>query len=83
MTDKEQIEEMTKILSAYEINELTAEKDLAEFLYNAGYRKEKEVAKEIFQELYDEADGMNNKTVELSAYYIKNTLAKEYGIELE
>ena len=43
----------------------------------------KETAKEILQDLYNEADGMNNKTVELSAYYIKNTLAKGYGVEIE
>lgn len=39
MTKQEQIEEMAKTLSEYEINELTAEKHLAEFLYNLGYRK--------------------------------------------
>lgn len=43
----------------------------------------KETAKEILQELYNEAVGMNNETVDLSAYYIKNTLAKEYGVEVE
>lgn len=40
-------------------------------------------AKEILQELYDEANGMNNKTVELSAHYIKNTLAKGCGVEID
>ena len=42
----------------------------------------KETAKEILQELYNEAVGVNNETIELSAYYIKNTLAKGYGVEL-
>ena len=43
----------------------------------------KKGTEEILQKLYDEADGMNNKTVELSTHYIKNTLAKEYGVEIK
>ena len=88
MTQKEEIEKMVKILSGYEINELMDEKDLAEYLYNAGYRKVNadgnayNMAKTILTDLLAEAEGMNNKTVELSAYYIKNTLAKAYGVEL-
>lgn len=40
-------------------------------------------AKEIFQELYDEAVGQSNEVLSLTAYYIKNTLAKSYGVEVE
>ena len=50
MRDK-QIEEMTKLLfSAYPINKLYTE-DVAEHLYNAGYRKASDVAREIFEEI--------------------------------
>ena len=80
MTKQEQIEEMTKTLSEYEINELTVEKDLAEFLYNAGYKEEKEVAKEIFTKL------LKMKNPQGIIYTFTKDfmqLAKEYGIELE
>lgn len=77
MTKQEQIEEMAKTLSEYEINELTVEKDLAEFLYNAGYKQEKEVAKEILQALWKEI--WNDVRAEVAIEY----LADEYGIDVE
>jgi rubrerythrin len=52
---KEQIEEMTKdLLRAYAINKLYTE-DVAEYLYNEGYRKQSEgewVTSDIPQEKY-------------------------------
>ena len=53
----------------------------AELLYNAGYRKEDDVAKEIFEKLY-----ANIKFDGCTVSVWKNDLieaAKEYGISLE
>ena len=51
MERDKQIEEMVKDLhSAYAINKLYTE-DVAESLYEAGYRKASEVAREIFEEI--------------------------------
>lgn len=44
---------------------------------------EKRVAKDILQELYEEALRSENQVVDLTAYYIRNTLAKQYGVEVE
>ena len=47
MNKQEQIEEMTKIVDEmYNVYTTTAD-DIAEGIYNAGYRKEQETAKEI------------------------------------
>ena len=47
MTKQEQIEEMAKIVDEmYNVYTTTAD-DIAEGIYNAGYRKEQETAKEI------------------------------------
>lgn len=54
---------------------------LAETIYNAGYRKEDDIAKEIFEKLYANIK-FNRHTVSVW----KNILieaAKEYGISLE
>jgi len=45
-------------------------------------QEKKETAKEILKDLYNEAIRQQCETVNLTAYYIKNTLAKEYGVEL-
>lgn len=45
-------------------------------------KQEQETAREILQELYDEAMRYSNEVVELTAFEIKQ-LAKEKGIELE
>ena len=51
MSRDKQIEEMAKdLLQAYAINKLCTE-DVAEHLYNAGYRKSQDVAEEIFAEI--------------------------------
>lgn len=71
---------------------------MAEALYNAGYRKvgedeivesmktyeraREETAREILQELYDEATSNVSEIVELTTFQIEQ-LAKKYGIELE
>lgn len=55
MSRDKQIEEMAKDLhSAYAINKLYTE-DVANYLYNAGYRKASEVAREIFEEIRAES----------------------------
>ena len=73
-----QIEEMEKdLLSAYAINKLYS-KDVAEYLYNAGYRKSSEVAEEIFGEIeraffkhYDEQVTYSPPTL---PYHTRNAL---------
>lgn len=65
----------------YEITQEDCE-DCADELLSLIEQEKKETAKEILKDLYDEAMRQQCETVNLTAYYIKNTLAKEYGVEL-
>ena len=56
--------------------------EIADTLLAKIEQEKKEQAKEILKDLYDEAISQQGEVVELTAYYIKNTLAKEYGVEL-
>lgn len=59
---------------------------LARRIIKAGYRKadevRKEMAKEILQDLYDEASKYCDDTMGLNTYEIKQ-LAKKYGVEVD
>ena len=86
MTEQEQIEEMTKIVDEmYNVYTTTAD-DIAEGIYNAGYRKaeeaRKETAKEIFQKVVnicrkeeDFQDGTVNTQLEPLYFGIMNCCA--------
>ena len=86
MNREEQIEEMTKIVDEmYNVYTTTAD-DIAEGLYNAGYRKaeeaRKETAKEIFQKVVnicikeeDFQDGTVNTQLEPLYFGIMNGCA--------
>lgn len=69
MNKQEQIEEMEKIIDElYNVYDTTAG-EIAEGLYNAGYRKEQETAKEILQYLDDKLQDYGSKyLVEIKPY---------------
>lgn len=78
MNKKQQIEEMTKI-----INELywvydTGEKDIAEALYAAGYRKGDEVKREAIKEF---AKRLKSEAVESSDMYTCGMVVTVSAIE--
>ena len=50
--------------------------------YEGRINERKETAREILQELYEEADRYVNETVELNTFQIKE-LAEKYGVEVE
>ena len=62
MTDKEQIEEIAKVIEVTEKKKMDSHCDLpsvleyATDLYNAGYRKQSDVAREIFEEIEEHID---------------------------
>ena len=93
MTDRDkQIEEMVKTLSTCECDCLNCKScyswELCEALYNAGYRKAEDVAREIFEEIEKEFGGLMNeyhKSKRFSdadviryAYYLVDELKKKY-----
>lgn len=90
MTDKEQIEGiMTAVpqtIIAYDGNpkgqHLYGEqrKQIAEALYNAGYRKESETAKEIFNKLIKIAEDEFKGSL---PFGVLKAWALEYGVEIE
>lgn len=92
MDKEKEIEEMSNVIA--EICEKQSKKYkcddcnncMAEFLLNAGYRKadevRKETAKEILQDLYDEASKYCDETMGLDTYEIKQ-LSKKYGVEVD
>ena len=89
MNKQEQIEEMAKIVDEmYNVYTTTAD-DIAEGLYNAGYRKAEEIrkktAKEIMQCLYEkcyEIQNLRECVAHITPLDILQ-LAKHYGVEVE
>ena len=82
--DKKQIEEMAKTLGiAFQLAGTTRFGEVAEVLYNTGYRKSTEVAEEIFWEvdklltriITDDEDGTQFIGVDMQKYY---ALKKKY-----
>ena len=60
LTMDEKIKKMAKIMYGVEAFELET---LAEALYNAGYRKESDTAREIYKELFEKQTEVYNKYV--------------------
>lgn len=90
MTKQEQIEEMAMAISNYadkhdwELHEPELE-DLAIELYNAGYRKEQETAKEILLLLgkgYDETEKTEFNNLQWYKEFCRE-LKHRYGVEVE
>ena len=91
MTKQEQIEEMAKIVDEmYNVYTTTAD-DIAEGLYNAGYRKAEEVRKETAKDIINKIiyytmintkaiDGVINKKSFMECVEV---LAEQYGVEVE
>lgn len=95
MTKQEQIEEMTKLINSKEIypceddvhceNCFCSDKDTAEKLYNAGYRKADDVRKETAREILDKLNAL------MEQYHYKSTawrncanfIKETYGGEVE
>lgn len=78
MTKQEQIEEMAKAMEDFELqNTCECDIELAEHLYNKGYRKEKETAKDILSYLYEK---MGNAA--LSDTELVMEVARFYGVEV-
>ncbi len=94
MSKQKEIEEMADVLWGHcgnLINEYCEGKShcancIAKKLTDAGYRKadevRKETAKEILQDLYDEASKYCDDTMGLNTYEIKQ-LANKYGVEVD
>ena len=99
MTDKEQINEMAKIMcddcrnslphqiSPCGLKTCNGVQRQAELLYNAGYKQEKEVAKEIFARIFD-TDVCGDLGEFCGVGWIFSVdeakeIAEEFGIEVE
>ena len=82
MTRQEQIEEMAKIIDEmYNVYTTTAD-DIADGLYNAGYRKAEEVRKETAKEILSRIKlySTNSKT---DLIVLIDEIAKANGVEVE
>lgn len=55
---------------------------VASALYDSGYRKQSDTAKEIFQSLYDRTQNYNGDRIILTSNDIKE-LAEKYGVKID
>ena len=78
-TKQEQIEKMAKVIQKIYITKFSRnEYCLAQDMYNAGYRKQSDTAREILQYLYEKMGNVSLSDTELVLY-----LAALYGVEVE
>lgn len=83
--DEKQIEEIRKAVSRNCNKEGIAKRcpeRIANGIYEAGYRKQSETAKEIFKTLYDRTQNYHGDRIILTSNDIKE-LAEKYGVKLE